>query len=123
MRKEKGFSRQKKTTRKAGKALGGLLLAIIVIGILGVFLTYNLNKTNKNLENWERYAIIGKNNIIVVYEDKLAVKIPFDVQVDKETTIKKLVDSKNYKMVIDSINNFLPEKVQNYKVIKKLLRL
>ena len=118
MRKEKGFSRQKKTTRKAGKALGGLLLAIIMIGILGVFLTYNLNKTNKNLENWERYAIIGKNNIIVVYEDKLAVKIPFDVQVDKETTIKKLVDSKNYKMVIDSINNFLPEKVQNYKVIK-----
>lgn len=118
MRREKGFSRENKTARKTGKALGGLILAIIVIGLLGVFLTYNLNKTNKNLENWERYAIIGKNNIIVVYEDKLAVKIPFDVQVDKETTIKELVDSKNYKMVIDSINNFLPEKVQNYKVIK-----
>ena len=84
MRRKKGFSRQKKITKKAGRALGGLLLALIVIGALGVFLTYNLNKTNKNLENWERYAIIGKNNIIVVYEDKLAVKIPFDVQVDKE---------------------------------------
>ncbi len=65
MRREKGIKRQK---RKTGKALGGLLLAIIVIGILGVFLTYNLNKNNKNLENWDRYAIIGKNNIIVVYE-------------------------------------------------------
>jgi len=37
---------------------------------------------------------------------------------NKETTIKKLVDSKNYKMVIDSINNFLPEKVENYKVVR-----
>ena len=115
MRREKGLNRQKK---KTGKTLGGLLLALIVIGMLGAFLTYNLNRSGKNLENWERYAIIGKNNIIVVYEDKLAVKIPFDVQVDQETTIKKLVDSKNYKMVIDSINNFLPEKVENYKVVR-----
>lgn len=117
MRREKGLNRQKKKTG-TGKTLGGLLLALIVIGMLGVFLTYNLNRSEKNLENWDRYAVIGRNNIIVVYEDKLAVKIPYDVQVDKDTTIKKLVDSKNYKMVLDSINNFLPEKVENYKVVR-----
>ncbi|MGL5088790.1 MAG: LytR C-terminal domain-containing protein [Cetobacterium sp.] len=111
MKREKGLNRQSKN-------LGGLILALLVIGILGVFLGYNLNRDSKRLEDWDRYAVIGKNNIIVVYEDKLAVKIPFDVQVDKETTIKNLVDSKNYKMVMESINNFLPEKVENYKVVK-----
>ncbi|MGL4673081.1 MAG: LytR C-terminal domain-containing protein [Cetobacterium sp.] len=111
MKREKGLNR-------GSKNLGGLILALLVIGILGVFLGYNLNRDSKHLEDWDRYAVIGKNNIIVVYEDKLAVKIPFDVQVDKETTIKNLVDSKNYKMVMESINNFLPEKVENYRVVK-----
>ncbi|MGL4425646.1 MAG: LytR C-terminal domain-containing protein [Cetobacterium sp.] len=111
MKRENGLNRQRKN-------LGGLILALLVIGLLGVFLGYNLNKGNQNLEDWDRYAVIGKNNIIVVYEDKLAVKIPYDVQIDKETTIKDLVNSKNYKMVIESINNFLPEKVENYKVVK-----
>lgn len=115
MKKDKGIRKKNKT---GTKLLGSVFLALITIVFLGVFLTYNLNKNNENLEKWERYAIIGKNNIIVVYEDKLAVKIPFDVQLDKETTIKNLVDSKNYEMVIDSINNFLPEKVNNYKVVK-----
>lgn len=104
--------------KKNSGAFGSLLLGLIAIVSLGVFLAYNLNKANKNLEKWNRYAIIGKNNVIVVYEDKLAVKIPFDVQVDKETTIKNLVDSKNYELVLKSINNFLPEKISNYKVVK-----
>ncbi|MGL4999260.1 MAG: LytR C-terminal domain-containing protein [Cetobacterium sp.] len=111
MKREKGLNRQSKN-------LGGLILALLTIGILGVFLGYNLNKDSKKIEDWDRYAVIGKNNIIVVYEDKLAVKIPFDVQIDKETTIKNLVDSKNYKMIMESINNFLPEKVENYKIVK-----
>ncbi|WP_297404881.1 LytR family transcriptional regulator [uncultured Cetobacterium sp.] len=104
--------------KKNASAFGSLLLGLIAIVLLGIFLAYNLNKTNKNLENWSRYAIIGKNNVIVVYEDKLAIKIPFDVQVDKDTTIKDLVNSKNYELVLNSINSFLPEKISNYKVMK-----
>lgn len=104
--------------KKNASAFGSLLLGLIAIVLLGIFLAYNLNKTNKNLENWNRYAIIGKNNVIVVYEDKLAIKIPFDVQVDKDTTIKDLVNSKNYELVLSSINSFLPEKISNYKVMK-----
>lgn len=106
-----------KKKRNSG-AIGSLLLGLIAIVALGVFLAYNLNKANKNLENWSRYAIIGKNNVIVVYEDKLAIKIPFDVQINKDTTINDLVNSKNYELVLNSINNFLPEKVSNYKVVK-----
>lgn len=116
MRKEKIIRSQKK--KRSGKVIGGVFLALIIIVVLGVFLTYNLNKSNKTLENWDRYAVIGKNNVIVVYEDKLAVKIPFDVQVDKDSTIGNLVKSKNYELVMDSINNFLPEKVSNYKVVR-----
>lgn len=106
-------------TKKKKKSYGSLILALIAIIGLGIFLNYNLNrKNNKDLEKWTRYAIIGRNNVIVVYEDKLSVKIPFDVQVNKETTLEDLVKTKNYKMIMESINNFLPEKVENYKVIK-----
>ena len=113
------MKRESKIKRKKNaSAFGSLLLGLIAIVLLGIFLAYNLNKTNKNLENWSRYAIIGKNNVIVVYEDKLAIKIPFDVQVDKDTTIKDLVNSKNYELVLNSINSFLPEKISNYKVMK-----
>lgn len=113
MRREKGIRRKSNTS-----AMKTMLLAIVAIVTLGIFLTYNLNNSNKQLKDWDRYAIIGKNNVIVVYEDKLAVKIPFDVQVDKEKTIRDLVNSKNYELVVDSVNNFLPEKISNYKVIK-----
>lgn len=110
--------KRERKNRKRKKSFGGIILAFIAIISLGIFLSYNLKKTNKELENWDRYAIIGKNNVIVVYGDKLAVRIPFEIQINKETTIEDLVESKNYKMVIQSINNFLPEKVENYKVIK-----
>lgn len=96
----------------------GVILSIIVIVFLGFFLKYNLEKENKNLKQWDRYAIIGKNNIILVYEDKLSVKIPYEIYLNKDTKIKNLVDSKNYKLLMDSLNDFLPEKITNYKVIK-----
>lgn len=106
-------------TKKRKKSYVSLILALIAIIGLGIFLNYNLiKKNNKDLENWKRYAIIGRNNVIVVYDNKLSVKIPFDIQIDKETTLEDLVKTKNYKMIMESINNFLPEKVENYKVVK-----
>lgn len=114
MKRQKGTNRK----RRNNNVFISMVLGVIAIIALGIFLSYNIRKQNKSLEEWERYAIIGKNNVVVVYEDKLSVKIPFDIQVNKEKTIKDLVDSRNYELVLDTINGFLPEKVTNYKVMK-----
>lgn len=103
------------------KGLGKLKLIIFVIGIIAaltVFLLINLNDGNRELDKNSRYLIIGKSNLIVVYEDKLAVKIPYEISISKDETFGELVKSKNKEEVLATVNRLLPEKVDNYKVVK-----
>lgn len=103
------------------KGLGKLKLIIFVIGIiivLTVFLFINMNDGNRELDKNSRYLIIGKNNLIAVYEDKLAVKIPYEISISKDETVEELVKNKNKEEILTIINKILPEKVDNYKVIK-----
>lgn len=93
---------------------GGLVVLIALIGLL----IYNLIGGNKDIKEWDRYMIIGKDNIFVVYEDKLAIKIPFDIQVDKDISFRDLIKVKNYEEILNRVNSVLPEKVEKYKVIK-----
>lgn len=94
--------------------LGGLIFLIILIGTL----VYNLIRGNKDIKDWDRYMIVGKDNIFVVYEDKLAIKIPFDIHIDKDISFRDLVKVKNYEEVMNRVNAVLPEKIEKYKVIK-----
>ncbi len=103
------------------KGLGKLKLIIFVIGIiiaLTVFLFINMNDGNRDLDKNSRYLIIGKSNLIAVYEDKLAVKIPYEISISKDETVEELVKNKNKEEILATINKILPEKVDNYKVIK-----
>lgn len=103
------------------KGLGKLKLIIFVIGIivaLTVFLFINMNDGNRDLDKNSRYLIIGKSNLIAVYEDKLAVKIPYEINISKDETVEELVKNKNKEEIMAAINKILPEKVDNYKVIK-----
>ncbi len=94
--------------------VGGLIVLIILIGTL----VYNLIRGNKDIKDWDRYMIVGKDNIFVVYEDKLAIKIPFDIHIDKDISFRDLVKVKNYEEVMNRVNAVLPEKIEKYKVIK-----
>ncbi|MDQ9814382.1 hypothetical protein RFZ01_08110, partial [Acinetobacter pittii] len=78
----------------------------------------NINDVNKELDKNSRYLIIGKGNLIAVYEDKLAVKIPYEVSVSKDETFEDLVKTKNKEEIMATVNKILPEKVDNYKVVK-----
>lgn len=103
------------------KGLGKLKLIIFLIGIiiaLTVFLFINMNDGNRDLDKNSRYLIIGKNNLIAVYEDKLAVKIPYEISISKDETVEELVKNKNKEEIMAAVNRILPEKVDNYKVIK-----
>lgn len=104
--------------KKSNKILLSLISILLCIVILIMFFVNNINERNNRLGNYSKYALIGKENIIVVYNDKLALKIPFEVQVDKDTTYGDFVREKNYDKVLDSLNIILPEKVNVYRRIK-----
>ena len=95
-----------------------VLVGIAVLFLLIGMLIYNLINGNKDIKDWDRYMIVGKDNLFVVYEDKLAIKIPFDIQIDKDISFRDLVKVKNYEEVLNRVNAVLPEKVEKYKVIK-----
>ncbi|WP_022819989.1 LytR C-terminal domain-containing protein [Fusobacterium russii] len=105
-----------KKKKKKGRAP---ILIIILILILGILLYFNFRGNNIKLSKDERVLIVGKQNLFAVYEDKLAVKIPYEVNINNEETIKDLVNSKNYESVLEKINEIMPEKMTRYVVIKE----
>lgn len=108
------LNKSKSSNPRVKYVLGGLIVLIALAGTL----IYNLISGNKDIKEWDRYMIVGKDNIFVVYEDKLAIKIPFDIQVDKDISFRDLIKVKNYEEVLNRVNAVLPEKVEKYKVIK-----
>lgn len=104
--------------RKSNKILLTVISVLSIVVILVTLFVKNINVRNKELGNYSKYAIIGKENIVVVYDDKLALKIPFEIQIDKNHTYADLVKQKNYDKVVDSLNLILPEKISVYRRIK-----
>ncbi|MGL6065294.1 MAG: LytR C-terminal domain-containing protein [Fusobacteriaceae bacterium] len=94
----------------------GIIFSIIVI--LVVFFMRSINSDNSDIKNFNKYMIVGKGNLIVVYEEKLAIKIPYEIQVDKTQTFGDIVKLKNYDKVLETINGIFPEKIDTYKVVK-----
>lgn len=108
------LNKNKSSNPRLKYVLGGLAVLVVLIGTL----IYNLIAGNKDIKEWDRYMIVGKDNLFVVYEDKLAIKIPFDIQVDKDISFRDLIKVKNYEEILNRVNGVLPEKVEKYKVIK-----
>lgn len=103
----------KKTSRLRYILLGALFLSF-GIGIL----IYNILRDNREAESLDRYVLVGKENIFLVYEDRLAIKIPFEIQIDKDVSFEELVKVRNYNEILKRINAIFPEKIDKYKVIK-----
>jgi len=79
----------------------------------------NINSNNKKIIDLPRYMVIGKENVFVVYEDKLSLNIPFGIQIGGEKTIADLDKVGDYQGILDGVNELLPEKVKNFEVVKK----
>ena len=105
-------------TKKKKKKGRAPVLVIVLAVILSILLYFNFRGNNIKLSKDERVLIIGKQNLYAVYEDKLAVKIPFELYIDSEETVEDLVDSQNYENVLEKINSIVPEKLTRYTVIK-----
>ena len=77
------------------KRVRAIFTVILIIVALGGFLFVNSMRKNPELDKNSSYLIIGKENLIAVYQDKLAVRIPFEINIDKDTTVRDLVANKN----------------------------
>ena len=96
------------------------LFVATAIVALTVVLILNMGKKDiKISEDWDNYMVIGKENVFVVYGDKLAVQVPFEISMNKENTLGDVVKTKNYEEVVRGLNEILPEKVENFKVVSK----
>ncbi|WP_291258895.1 LytR C-terminal domain-containing protein [Fusobacterium sp.] len=100
------------------RRMRSILTVLFVIVALVVFLFANSLRKNPELDKNSSYLIIGKENLIAVYQDRLAVKIPFDINMDKEQTIRELVNDKNEEEVLKVINKILPVPLNNYMRVK-----
>ena len=105
----------KKKKKKKGRAP---ILVIVLTIILSVLLFLNFRGNNIKLSKDEKVLIIGKQNLFAIYEDRLAVKIPYELYIDSEETVEDLVSTRNYEQVLEKINSIVPEKLTRYIVIK-----
>lgn len=94
------------------------IIIFLVITLVGL-LYMNIKNSNKRIIDLPRYMVIGKENVFVVYEDKLSLSIPFDIQLDKDKTIGDLDKVGNYRGILNGINELLPEKIDSFEVVKK----
>ena len=105
-------------TKKKKKRGRAPVLVLVLTVILSVLLFLNFRGNNIKLSKDEKVLIIGKQNLFAIYEDRLAVKIPFELYIDSEETVEDLVSTRNYEQVLEKINSIVPEKLTRYIVIK-----
>lgn len=100
------------------KKVRAIFTVVFIIVVLGGFLIVNSMRKNPELDKNSSYLIIGKENLIAVYQDKLAVRIPYEVNADKEKTFGELVSGRNEEEVLKTVNKLLPVPLNNYMRIK-----
>ena len=105
-------------TKKKKKRGRAPILVLVLTVILSVLLFLNFRGNNIKLSKEEKVLIIGKQNLFAIYEDRLAVKIPYELYIDSEETVEDLVSTRNYEQVLEKINSIVPEKLTRYIVIK-----
>ena len=105
-------------TKKKKKKGHASILVLVLTVILLVLLFLNFRGNNIKLSKDEKVLIIGKQNLFAIYEDRLAVKIPYELYIDSEETVEDLVSTRNYEQVLEKINSVVPEKLTRYIVIK-----
>ncbi len=97
-------------------------MRFFVIGILVVLtLVFLVGRLfNRKAEvNWSRYVIVGKQNVFVVYDDKLTLRIPENTYIGSDKTVKDYLDTKNYIELHHKIDAIFPENIEGYVVAKR----
>lgn len=92
----------------------GLLIALMIIFLVGKLLF-----SRKTEIVWNKYLVIGKQNVFVVYDEKLSLLMPEDIYISKDKTIKEYLENKSYSELYQKINSIFPEELEGYVVAAK----
>ncbi|MDR1835604.1 MAG: LytR C-terminal domain-containing protein [Fusobacteriaceae bacterium] len=97
-----------------------IIITIVIIVVLAFILFRKLTNTKPViLDSTKKQLVIGKSNLIAVYENKLALTIPFEVNANKDETFGDIVKKRNDAEVLDAVNKILPEKIDEVKRVAK----
>ena len=119
-----GDSRNKIIKTKTGARRDSKLLQIIItVAIIAVLIFILVRKMTTAkpvvLDNTKKQLVIGKSNLIAVYEDKLALTIPFEVNATKDETFSDIVKKQNNEEILDAVNKILPERIDEVRRVSK----
>jgi hypothetical protein len=94
-------------------------LIIWVLLLLGAVLLLNRYFNGKTDVKYKKYLVIGKENIFVVYDDKVSLKISQDTYVGQEKMVLDYLNKKEYSELFQVIKSIFPEELEGYIVPKR----
>lgn len=104
--------------RKKRVALLALLVVLAVFSVVRV-----LRKPKEEVIEWKNYALIGKQNVFIIYEKKLSFLIPLDIYMTKEFKIEDYISKEKYSELLHTLNDVLPVKLDNYRIAGKKMEI
>ncbi|MGF6907787.1 LytR C-terminal domain-containing protein [Fusobacterium sp. PH5-44] len=111
------------STKKRRKNPLGLIYivvgALVIVALIFLLIRNLTSKKIYKIDLTKRQLIIGKSNMFAVYEDKLALVIPFNVNANKEETFGDIIKRKDKNEVLNAVNIILPEKLSEVSIMEK----
>ena len=96
-------------------------LIIWVLLLLGAVFLLNRYFNGKTEVEYTKYLVIGKENVFVVYDDKISLKIPQDTYVGNDKKVEDYLKDKDYSELFQVIKSIFPEELEGYVVPKRNL--
>lgn len=93
-------------------------LMIWIMLLLGAVYLLNNYFNGKTEVNYKKYLIIGKENVFVIYDDKISLKIPNDTYIGNDKKIDDYVSNKKYSELFQVMKSIFPEGLEGYVVPK-----
>lgn len=98
-------------------------LIIWVLLLLGAVFLLNRYFNGKTEVKYRRYLVIGKENVFVIYDDKISLKIPQDTYVSQEKKVEDFLKEKEYSELFQVVKSIFPEELEGYVVPKKNIQV
>lgn len=93
------------------------MFTAVLILLLIFFVSKLLNKETE--VEWNKYLVIGKKNIFINYDDRLALRIPEDVYIGSDKNVADYIKRGQYSELYQRINSVFPEEIEGYVVANK----
>lgn len=96
-------------------------LIVWVLLLLGAVFLLNRYFNGKTDVQYTKYLVIGKENVFVVYDEKISLKIPQDTYIGNDKKVEDYLKEKDYSELFQVVKSIFPEELEGYVVPKRNL--